>query len=487
MLRNISTLIAPLNHNGSETQQNPDSATQVIGNKELPKKLTLFIPENLDIDELVRKNPPNFKYHRDCFIYLAHLVTDIPSRNKDDKMDYVPFFSALIQRRIRDYRKYLNYLVENNVLLEKEQYIVGKISKSFKFTSAYNFPIKATFITKPTLIKSILNFIVLENSLADNCIVDENQDFDYLSKWFNDKLTVDYYSAKKYLEDLYKQEEKDFFSGHNAMQRFNSRYIVLLKLHRKEFTYTIDNTAGRLHTILTQIKGDLRQFIRYDNNNLVAVDITNSQPYLSTVLFNQKKFEKNNIQSIIKLYNKSFLTQDRFNPLPYYVSKNVKNASESENVKQYIEIVKSGQLYEEFGKILLTKGIITDDTSIRKQAKTIIFSSIFSPNQSIAYNQSMVIFKEYFPDVYEIYRSIKQNEHRTLACLLQNLEAKLVLNTACKIISQLKPEMPLFTLHDSIITTSGNEQLVYEVLYDVLLNAIGIPPTLKFERWEKAA
>lgn len=156
-------------------------------------------------------------------------------------------------------------------------------------------------------------------------------------------------------------------------------------------------------------------------------------------------------------------------------------------MKQYVEIVKSGQLYEEFGKILLTKGIITDDTPIRKQAKTIIFSSIFSPNQSIAYNQSIVIFKEYFPDVYEIYRSIKQNEHRTLACLLQNLEAKLVLNTACKIISQLKPEMPLFTLHDSIITTSGNEQLVYEVLYDVLLNAIGIPPTLKFERWEKAA
>lgn len=486
MLRDISTLIAPLSHNGSETQQNPDSAFQVKGNEELPKKLTLFIPQNLDIDELIKNNPPNFKYHRDCFIYLSHLVTDIPSRNKDIEMNYVPFYSTLIQRRIRDYRKYLDYLVDNNVLLENKQYIVGQKSRSFRFTSAYSFPVKATSITKPTLIKSILNFVNLDYNLTD-CIVENNEDLNYLIKWFDEKLTVDYKGAKHYLEQLYDKEKKDIEIGHNAMQRFNSRYIVLLKLHRKEFTYTIDNTAGRLHTILTQLKGELRQFIKYSNNDLVAVDITNSQPYLSTVLFNEKKFEENNILSTIKLYNKTFHTQDRFNTLPYYVSKNVKNASESENVNHYIEIVKSGQLYEDFGEILLRKGIITDDTSVRKQAKTIIFSSIFSPNQSISYNQSIKVFKEYFPDVYEIYRSIKQNEHRTLACLLQNLEAKLVLNTACKIISEKHPEIPLFTLHDSIITTTGNEQLVYEVLFDVLLNAIGIPPTLKYERWEKVA
>ena len=135
--------------------------------------------------------------------------------------------------------------------------------------------------------------------------------------------------------------------------------------------------------------------------------------------------------------------------------------------------------------IVPERRVITDDTPVRKQAKKIIFSSIFSPNKAIGYNQEMKIFKETFPDVYEIYRSIKQNEHRTLACLLQNLEAKLVLHTACKIISEERPEIPLYTLHDSIITTKGNEEFVYQVLYDVLLNAIGIPPTLKYEKWEK--
>lgn len=459
-----------------------------LNDSKLHNKLTLYIPENLDIDELVKKYPPDFKFHKDCFIYLAHLITDIPSRNKDLDMDYIPFYSKLIQRRIRDYRKYLNYLVKHNILLEDKQYIAKKKSKSFKFSSTYRLPIKAINITKPTLIKSILSFINLDYDIIDNCTTNnQNQELDYLTKWFNDKLTIDFYGAKLYLQELYELEKNDLNFGHNAMQRFNSRFISLLKLHRKEFNYTIDNTAGRLHTILTQIKGDLRQFIKYNNKNLIAVDITNSQPYLSTVLFNLEKIKENNIIPIIKSYNKSFITNNTFNPLPYYVSKNAQNANSSENINQYIEIVKSGLLYEEFGKILLEKNIISDDIPVRKQAKTIIFSSIFSPNQSIAYNTSIKIFREYFPDVYEIYRLIKQNEHRTLACLLQNIEAKLILHTACKIISQEKPEIPLFTLHDSIITTEGNEKYIYQILYDILLNSIGIPPTLKFEEWKKVA
>lgn len=497
MLFNNTTLNTTKNHLGSEPSKNPDKVYQVTENKELPKRLTLYIPNNFDIDKLVKNSPPNFKFHRDNFIYLVHLVTDIPSRKKDVEMDYVPFHSALIQRRVREYRKHLDYLVEQGVLNENRQYIVNKQSRSFKFTSKYNTLIKETFITKFTLIKSILKFINLDvyltGNVTDICsIEDDSQELDYLVKGFNNKLTVDYKGAEKYLLELYREEVKNYnvFTAEkpfNGMSKLNRRRIVLLKLKRQEFIHSIDKTAGRLHTVLTQLKGDLRQFVTYDDKPLVAVDITNSQPYLSTILFNSEKFRENNILPIIKTYNKSFISQDTFNPLPYYVSKNVDCAKNSENINNYIEIVKSGQLYEEFGRILLERRVITDDIPIREQAKTIIFSSIFSPNKAIGYNQAMKIFKEIFPDVYEIYRSIKQNEHRTLACLLQNLEAKLVLHNACRIISEERPEIPLFTLHDSIITTKGNEEYVYQVLYDVLLNAIGIPPTLKYEEWEKVA
>ncbi len=487
MLKNNSALVTPLNHNGSESQISPVSVTQAEDGS-LPQRLTLYIPSNVDIDNILKLNPPSFKFHKDYFIYLLHLITDIPSRNKDVEMVYVPFYSTLIQRRVRDYRKYLDYLVDNDILVENHQYIVGKQSRSFRFSHKYQTPIKPVFITKTTLIKSILNFINIDYNIHDSCFVDSHTvELDYLYKWYTNKLKVDYKAARSYLEVLLEDDLKSFDKNFNAMQRFNSRLIVLEKLHRSEFIWTVDSTAGRLHTVLTQLKGDLRQFVSFDGQPLIAVDITNSQPYLSTVLFNDEKYKENNILSTIKLYNSSFQTTNHFNSLPYYVSKNVKFAKNSENVKQYIETVKSGQLYEEFGKILLDKGIITDDSPVRKQAKEIVFSSIFSPNQSIAYNQSIKIFRDCFPDVYEIFRAIKQNEHRTLACLLQNFEAKLVLHTACKLISEKTPEIPLFTLHDSIITTVGNEVIVSEVLYNVLLNAVGIPPKLKLEPWERVA
>lgn len=42
---------------------------------------------------------------------------------------------------------------------------------------------------------------------------------------------------------------------------------------------------------------------------------------------------------------------------------------------------------------------------------------------------------------------------RDLPILLQHLEADCVLDYTCKKIAKKYPDMPLFTIHDSIITT----------------------------------
>ncbi|MCT3672565.1 hypothetical protein KRE49_09345 [Elizabethkingia meningoseptica] len=456
----------------------------------LDKEYPLYIPENFDIDKLVQENPPTFPYHRDYFIYIVHLITDIPSRNKnDDDVLYVSLHSSLLQRRVRKYNLYLNYLVENKVLVCDRQYIVGEKSKGYKFYDNYETEIIETSITKKTLIKSIKQYIHIDYSQEDNQegeTINDGSDLNNLSKWFNDDLTVDFLSAKQYLREL-RETEQNIFSDEfspNAMRRYNSRLIPLIKLNTQNFAHTIDSTAGRMHTALTQLKSDLRPFIKYDGNTLVAVDITNSQPYLSTILFNSDKYDEYQILSRIRMYNNAY----RSNPYhpnfaPYYLRKNIENATQHEDVLNYIDIVKSGELYERFGELLQQRGLVNEEKPIRKQAKEIIFSAIFSPNQAIAYKDAVKIFKENFPNVYEIFKLIKQSKHRTLACVLQNLEAYLVLHTACRIIAERRHDIPLFTLHDAIITTSGNEDFVEYVLSNVLNDAIGFPPTLKIEPW----
>jgi hypothetical protein len=315
-------------------------------------------------------------------------------------------------------------------------------------------------------------------------LINQKSDLSYITNWLNSKLTVNYPEAEAYLLRLKEIESSDP-EIKNAKERFIYRHVTLLKFHRGIFLPSQDETAGRLHSTMTQIKGDLRPFIKYDGKKLIAIDIVNSQPYLAIVLLNPIKFEENYILEHLININPKFKNPN----YPIMLVKRIKEVSTTENTRLYKEIVANGTFYEDFGKILQNCGVLEKDLDqdiIRKSAKNATFSAFFSPNTSISYCEDAKSFKEVFPIVFDIFKMIKstRGKHNTLAILLQHLEATLVLQRACKIISEERPDIPIFTLHDSIITTVGNENYVNEVLTNVLTEAIGVAPKIKIERWE---
>jgi len=169
--------------------------------------------------------------------------------------------------------------------------------------------------------------------------------------------------------------------------------------------------------------------------------------------------------------------------------KKVKKVSTTENTRLFIEKIASGTFYEDFGEKLIEQGLIEKDLDkslVRSSAKRAILSAFFSHNTSISKNEEMKNFRKIFPDVYEVFKIIKttKGKHNTLAILLQQFEAELILHTICKKIYQINHDIPLFTLHDSIITTEENVELIKNVMEEVLTNVIGFPPQLKIERWE---
>lgn len=262
-----------------------------MSNVALDKEYPLYIPENFDIDKLVQENPPTFPYHRDYFIYIVHLITDIPSRNKrDDDTPFVSLHSSLLQRRVRKYNLYLKYLVENKVLVCDNQYIKIKKSKGYKFYNNYETEIIETSITKTTLIKSIKQYIHIDYSQEDNQegeTINDSSDLNNLSKCFNDKLTVDFLSAKQYLREL-REIEQNIFSDEfspNAMRRYNSRLIPLIKLNTQNFAHTIDSTAGRMHTacrIITERRPDIPLFTLHD----AIITTSGNEDFVEYVLSN---------------------------------------------------------------------------------------------------------------------------------------------------------------------------------------------------------
>lgn len=121
----------------------------------------------------------------------------------------------------------------------------------------------------------------------------------------------------------------------------------------------------------------------------------------------------------------------------------------------------------------------------RKQVKVMMFQVLFTSNRYIgqADAEPKRIFKALFPDVYKILSIIKKQGKEVLPILLQRIESHLVLQVITKRLARQYPKMPLFTIHDSIVTTAGDENYVQRIMLEELEHAVGVPPCLRVEKW----
>ena len=438
--------------------------------------LLLYIPQNLDIDEFLQQNPPNFNYCKDRFVYILSLIYSIPSRKKSSVQDYsgyTPINKVILSSIIKDYRKYIDYLKVQGIV-EEDNYVVGEKSGGLRFTTRFRSIIRPVEITSWTLIKNIMY-------LRKNYNSEKTQDLMYLKKWFNNGLQIDIEGATNYLMQEYRNDLENP-DVKFPMVRLNSRLYPIENLHRlSNPLFFVDNTAGRLHTYLTQLKSELRKYIKYDDKTLCSVDIVNCQPYLCTALLSKNSYVRNNIAQRVSNTN-PIMEPD--SSILIMLGVLIDNISQEEDVLEFRRIVASGRFYEEFGRILIQNGEIDESENIREHVKEITFSTFFSKNSSERYINSIKVFKRTFRNVYEVFRYIKHSHHPTLAVILQNLEADLILHKACKIIAEERPDVFIATLHDSIITTEDNVEYVKSIMYNVLRQNIGIAPALKIERWE---
>lgn len=72
---------------------------------------------------------------------------------------------------------------------------------------------------------------------------------------------------------------------------------------------------------------------------------------------------------------------------------------------------------------------------------------------------------------------------RNLPIILQRIESHLILKVITKRIVRERPAIPMFTIHDSIVTTSGNEGYVQAIITQEMEKAVSFGPRLQVERW----
>lgn len=492
--------------------------------------MRLYIPENLDIDQIVYDYPPYFKkykYKRDKLLYVIHLINALTLYNKDLMYDdFVSISAKILQDKISNYKEYLNYLINVAKIIETDnQYFVGSKSKGFRLTEEYRCEVAIHSISDQTFHRKLK---VERNNRAVSV-----KHLNYLTKWFDEKLEIDIDYVNKFLAEEYalKKDNKSLWQSKKVnnygkvevkykrpIDQLNHAKISAEKISRQDYYLLHDDNVYRFHSNLTNMRSVIRNAVTYDSQKLISIDIKNSQPYLSTILLSrsfwiEQKNEPNAPEELLITFgdtkNRPFYSFNNINDNIYKVDGKSDERMNISYIKvhdtdsyimlgdidktlmnnefsQYINLVVSGTLYEFLEKRF---SILLGETfANRKEVKTAVFQVLFTDNRFLgqANAKPKKMFKEMFPNVYEVFRQIKSKDKSLLPRLLQSIESYLMINVIAKRISIEYPDAPIYTIHDSISTTEEYVDVVEAIMTEELSKAIGHSPKLAREKWCKS-
>lgn len=146
-------------------------------------------------------------------------------------------------------------------------------------------------------------------------------------------------------------------------------------------------------------------------------------------------------------------------------------------------MVASGSFYDSFSTLLKEKlGVEYEKDAI----KPMVFTVMFTHNKFIGQPEAAPkrVFKELFPNIYDIISCIKRNAPEHLPTILQRIESYLMYYRIVPAIAAKMPDMPLIPIHDSIATIKGNEDQIEAIMRQELTTCLGFAPHFKKEEWK---
>jgi hypothetical protein len=271
--------------------------------------------------------------------------------------------------------------------------------------------------------------------------------------------------------------------------------------------WLVADAYGRVHTPITSLPRELRKCLKVNGSPLVNIDLRNSQPlflglmavewskgskYVKSRLRSRKfpkpaagtKFAPKVYQAANQqLINRPSTTQT---VLPLITEPKPNEANDlrnspaatvlPEDLVRFLRNCESGQFYES----LLTEEERKVKRS-RDRLKRRFYVVLFGRNRLKRHRWPNVLrerFETEYPTVAAVLADLKRKNYRHSSHLLQNIEATAFIYRIGNRIRAERPDMPLFTIHDSLMTTPENVPYVRTIIASEFAN-FGIVPSLK--------
>jgi len=454
------------------------------------------IPENLDIENLIELNSIEFyrnKLKKEKLIFICDALLNSRAKHRkqiEKKRNlFVPLSSNILQEVAYDYKKYLDFLLKTKIILTDNHFRRGIKCFGYRFTDPYTGQRNKTITVSSYSLKKARSRAIQKRNQE---LKKELRRYRYITKWWDSGLLkIDVEAAHMWL-DQYEIEKIQIIKNEAipdkefrikmAIETTVDFKTLVNAINYHKATYSFSGKSHRFYNPITNIKKELRDFLTYDGQRLVEIDLKNSQPFFATCLLDLSFWEstkKLNLKNINKgIYNtilKNLVFEDIITLLKSPESLVYKGI----DAKKYSNLVINGHFYEYLSKHFKLK--YPDRFNSRNNIKQEVLRIFFVENRKInlRFYRPCQTFSRHFPTISKLFYLIKSVETNFLPIILQSIESYLFLDIICKGISIEHPNIPIFTVHDSIITTEGNEKIVNEIIIQEIENWTGFKPTTK--------
>ena len=245
-------------------------------------------------------------------------------------------------------------------------------------------------------------------------------------------------------EDV-KVSEKDVLLEQlqRILYQFHFDMASIMRIHYGDFTFHPDEKAGRIHTNLTTLRSELRQYIWLDGQRIIGRDLVSSQPVFLSCLLLQRYADEDmpdDVQDFIQL-----CVDGGTNGRP--------------DIYNYIK---------EQNKL----------TETRKEVKIMFYEKVlFSSTPTRNYPKVTKAFMQSFPSVWAFIVELKCDNHAKCAIALQALESRLFVGAAAEV---MEHGIKVLTLHDALYiqTSEDNQKIVDKIIVSRFWNQYKVKPKI---------
>jgi len=381
----------------------------------MAKPILLLQPASLDLAPFYGRRMHTFI---DEARYLVHCVIDGALRGREDLYGFVPLKQAYFRRLIDKNRltQHLGALTSHDVLRRDGVYVIGKKSLGYQLGEQYRFDELVRIpITYEPLARKVRQLIVDLQRKKSEALRESPEVYQWLRRMQETFLGIDEAAARKEVNRLSNDQCKHL------------QGILIDKIVRCEFLFSIGRNSGRIFNSITGLKSSVRGRILLNGQQTESVDISNSQPAFHGF-------------GITLTARSSGIT------VPKHLQDGLSVDWYTDNwtTGNYVYACESGELYEQIAQA-------AGHDLKRGDVKVGVLRDVFGRKKPYpSYTDSA--FGQLFPGVRQGIWQLNcgYRRHNRTLLWLQQLEAWFMLRRVCEHLRQDYGEAPIVTVHDSI-------------------------------------